>query len=305
MQRSWVAMARRAMTSGARAVSQAVGQSVRRSVAGALKPAAVKRAASAAASAPAGDWIAGVAIGIAGSAGTRRFRLYRPPQLQRGEQLPLLVMLHGCGQDANSFAASTRMNRIALRERFFVLYPEQDRLANVQGCWNWFDTRNGRADREAALIMSAIEQVCLLHPVNRERVAVAGLSAGASMAALLVATYPSKFKAVVMHSGIAPGMAHSSLSALGAMRGSRGTPSLARSACTMAAVSSTPSLGRAPNSVTTRSPGGTAGTAMALGTKTSPVPLAFATWVPPPPPQPVSRKNALATMSKVIRIASS
>lgn len=233
MQRSWVAMARRAMTSGARAVSQAVGQSVRRSVAGALKPAAVKRAASAAASAPAGDWIAGVAIGIAGSAGTRRFRLYRPPQLQRGEQLPLLVMLHGCGQDANSFAASTRMNRIALRERFFVLYPEQDRLANVQGCWNWFDTRNGRADREAALIMSAIEQVCLLHPVNRERVAVAGLSAGASMAALLVATYPSKFKAVVMHSGIAPGMAHSSLSALGAMRGSRGTPPLARSACTM------------------------------------------------------------------------
>jgi poly(3-hydroxybutyrate) depolymerase len=69
-----------------------------------------------------------------------------------GERLPLMVMLHGCGQDAKNFAMSTRMNRIAARERFLVLYPEQDRLANAQGCWNWFDTTSGRAYGEAALI---------------------------------------------------------------------------------------------------------------------------------------------------------
>ena len=80
-----------------------------------------------------------------------------------GERLPLMVMLHGCGQDAKSFATSTRMNRIAARERFLVLYPEQDRLANAQGCWNWFDTKSGRAYGEAALIMKAIDQVCLLY----------------------------------------------------------------------------------------------------------------------------------------------
>ncbi len=163
-----------------------------------------------------GDWIAGIAMG---AAGMRRYRLYRPPDVRFGERLPLMVMLHGCGQDANGFAQSTRMNRIAARERFLVLYPEQDRLANAQGCWNWFDTRAGRAAAEAQLIMNAVEQACLLYAVDRERIAVAGLSAGASMAAVLVTRHPDRFKAVVMHSGIPPGSAHSGLSALAAMHG--------------------------------------------------------------------------------------
>ena len=161
-----------------------------------------------------------------GASGVRRYRVYRPPGIVFGERLPLMVMLHGCGQDANRFALSTRMNQLAARERFLVLYPEQDRLANAQGCWNWFDTGNGCAYAEAALIMNAIDQACLLHLGDRSRVAVAGLSAGASMAALLVARYPERFRAVVMHSGIAPGTAHSSLTALGAMHGRRDTPPL-------------------------------------------------------------------------------
>lgn len=167
-----------------------------------------------------GDWLAGM---VMGSAGARRYRLYRPPGLQIRERVPLVVMLHGCGQDAKSFATSTRMNRIAARERFLVLYPEQDRLANAQGCWNWYDTDTGRAYGEAGLIMEAIDQVCRLYPADRARVAVAGLSAGASMAALLAIRHPDRFRAVVMHSGIPPGAAHSTLSAIGAMRG-RHTP---------------------------------------------------------------------------------
>jgi poly(hydroxyalkanoate) depolymerase family esterase len=132
----------------------------------------------------AGTWTLGVAVGPHGA---RRFRLYRPPHAKPHENMPLLVMLHGCGQDANAFATSTRMNKVALRERFVVLYPEQDRMANAHGCWNWFDTASGRAQSEAALIMNAIDQVCLLHPVDQGRVAIAGLSAGASMADVVVA----------------------------------------------------------------------------------------------------------------------
>ncbi|HSV35264.1 MAG TPA: PHB depolymerase family esterase [Ramlibacter sp.] len=165
-----------------------------------------------------GDWLAGMAIGPAGA---RRYRLFRPPGVPLGERLPMMVMLHGCGQDARSFAESTRMNRIAARERFVVLYPEQDRLANAQGCWNWFDTRSGRAHGEADLIMRAIDQACLLYGVDRTRIAVAGLSAGASMAALLATCHPGRFRAVMMHSGIPPGTAHSTLSAVGAMHGLR------------------------------------------------------------------------------------
>lgn len=165
-----------------------------------------------------GDWLPGLATA---PGGMRRFRLFRPPGAHFGERLPLLVMLHGCGQDARSFAAVTRMNRLAARERFLVLYPEQDRLANPQGCWNWFDTRSGRAGREAALILAAIDQVCLLHPADRQRVALVGLSAGASMAALLAIRHPERFRAVVMHSGLPPGAADSRIGALKAMQGQR------------------------------------------------------------------------------------
>lgn len=165
-----------------------------------------------------GDWLGGMALGPGGA---RRYHLYRPPDLKGGERLPLLVMLHGCGQDAAGFAQSTRMNALARRERFMVLYPEQDRLASTQRCWNWYEIRNGRAHTEVALILAAIDQVCLLQPVDRVRVALAGLSAGASMAALVASRHPARFKAVVMHSGIAPGAADSTATALAAMRGHR------------------------------------------------------------------------------------
>lgn len=213
--RSMAAITRSSVVVGKRAVGQAVKASIDRH-----RPPQGD-----------GDWIAGVAIGLKGA---RRFRLYRPPDVKSDERLPLLVMLHGCGQDARSFAVSTRMNKVAAREHFLVLYPEQDRLANAQGCWNWFDTAGGRAYGEAALIMKAIDQVCLMYPVDPARIAVAGLSAGASMAALLVTRHPERFKAVVMHSGVPPGTAHSSMSALGAMHGRRATKPLAASPLSMA-----------------------------------------------------------------------
>jgi len=166
----------------------------------------------------AGEWISGVAIG---PAGVRRYHLFKPPGVLSSERLPLLVMLHGCGQDANTFALSTRMNKIASRERFFVLYPEQDRRANPHGCWNWYGTRSRGAYSEAATLMLAIDQVCLLYRVDQGSIAIAGLSAGASMGALLVTRYPGRFKAIVMHSGIPPGTAHSPVSAVGAMLGRR------------------------------------------------------------------------------------
>ena len=198
----------------------------------ALRLTAARSGVSASDRQAAGGWSAGVALGPAGA---RRYTLYRPPGLQAGERVPMIVMLHGCRQDAKAFAASTRMNQIAARERFVVLYPEQDRLANPQGCWNWFDTKSGRAHGEAALVMAAVEQACLLYPVDRQRIAIAGMSAGASMAALLVTRYPDHFKAVVMHSGIPPGTADSALTALRAMHGRRATSPLQVTPLTMLA----------------------------------------------------------------------
>lgn len=192
--------------------SQRVAGQVQRATAKRLKPPPGK-----------GDWLGGMAIGPGGA---RRYHLFRPADLhlQPGEKLPLMVMLHGCGQTGRDFAASTRMNALAARQRFLVLYPEQDRLAHPQGCWNWYERRSGKADAEAATLMAAVDQACMLYPVDRERVALAGLSAGASMAALLATRYPQRFRAVVMHSGVAPGAAKSSATALGAMRGQNVPP---------------------------------------------------------------------------------
>lgn len=164
----------------------------------------------------AGDLSSGVFISTAGA---RRYCLFKPHGVRATERLPLLVMLHGCAQDAAALASSTRMDRIAASKRFLILYAEQDRLANAQLCWNWYGTRSGRAVREADSIAATIAHLCATQPIDPGRIAVAGLSAGASMAALLAIRFPERFRAVVMHSGIAPGVAHSASSALKAMRG--------------------------------------------------------------------------------------
>jgi len=202
----------RALTKATLSNSKRIAGQVQRATAKRLKPPPGR-----------GDWLSGVAVGPGGARG---YHLFRPAglELKLGERLPLMVMLHGCGQTGRDFAASTRMNALAVRQRFLVLYPEQDRIAHPQGCWNWYERRSGKADAEAATLMAAIDQACLLYPVDRDRVALAGLSAGASMAALLATRYPNRFRAVVMHSGVAPGAAKSPATALGAMRGEHVPP---------------------------------------------------------------------------------
>lgn len=166
------------------------------------------------------EWLSGVAPGPAGA---RRYHLFIPAglALQPGEKRPLLIMLHGCGQTGRELATVSRMNRLAARERFLVLYPEQERMANAHRCWNWFERRSGKADAEAATLLAAIDQLARRQPIDLSRVAVAGLSAGATMAAWMAARYPERFCAVALHSGAAPGTAESAATAMAAMRGRR------------------------------------------------------------------------------------
>ena len=158
---------------------------------------------------------------LTGAANGREYQLYLPPDLKKSERLPLIVMLHGCAQNAHAMAVCSQMNRLAARERFVVLYPQQNQFSNAQRCWNWFDTRSGRAQRESDAILAAINLTCVNQPVDPKRIVLAGFSAGAGMAALLATRHPERLLAVVMHSGVAPGVAHSVTTALSAMRGRR------------------------------------------------------------------------------------
>jgi poly(hydroxyalkanoate) depolymerase family esterase len=169
----------------------------------------------AAAGAPAG-WVSRLAVA---AGGTRRFLVYVPAGVRSEERLPLVLMLHGCGQDAQGFARLTRMSRVAARERFIVACAEQDRFSHGQRCWHWYSIRSRRAFTEAGILLAAVEQTCLLHPADPGRVALVGLSAGAGMAAVLAVRYAARFRALVMHSGVPPGMADTTATAIRAMRG--------------------------------------------------------------------------------------
>jgi len=133
--------------------------------------------------------------------------------------MPLIVMLHGCGQDAADFAAGTGMNALAEEQGCLVLYPEQSGSAHSNRCWNWYDrAHHRRGEGEPALIAGLTRRIMAEHAVDPGRVAVAGLSAGGAMAVILGRTYPDLFSAVGCHSGLAHGSAGSDAGALLAMR---------------------------------------------------------------------------------------
>lgn len=159
-----------------------------------------------------------------GAAGSQSYKLYVPASLPAGEARPLLVMLHGCTQDADDFAAGTRMNALAEEARCFVLYPVQAQGANLSKCWNWFRAEDQQRDQgEPALLAGLTRWILATYPVDARRVYVAGLSAGGAMAAILGTTHPDLYAAIGVHSGLAPGSAHDLLSAFTAMQG-KGTP---------------------------------------------------------------------------------
>jgi poly(hydroxyalkanoate) depolymerase family esterase len=157
-----------------------------------------------------------------------RFVVHVPPGADRETAVPLVCMLHGCTQDAAGFAAATRMNEAADRHGFVVVYPEQDRGQNPQGCWNWFlPEHQARGAGEPAAIVAVVRHVMdttSAATIDRRRVFVAGLSAGGAMAMVLAATYPDLFAAVGVHSGLAYRSAGNVATAFGAMSRGGGGP---------------------------------------------------------------------------------
>lgn len=185
----------------------------------------------------AGQFIAGV---HAEGAASLEYKLYVPPGCH-GKALPLVVMLHGCTQNPDDFAAGTRMNDFALERGFFVLYPAQAQKANTSRCWNWFKHNHQRRGKgEPAVLASMTREVMKRHDIDARRVYVAGLSAGGAMAAILGEAYPDLYAAVGVHSGLPPGCATDVPSAFAAMK--NGAPTRSSNAQTAQTTQTPPTI---------------------------------------------------------------
>ncbi|WP_338469709.1 PHB depolymerase family esterase [Niallia sp. XMNu-256] len=147
------------------------------------------------------------------------YKLYVPRNFIKEKDLPLIVMLHGCKQDTDQFAEETKMNSLAEKEGFILLYPQMDRLynyplddprkVNVEGCWNWFLDSNQH--RGKGLPKSIVDMIYHAEKILKNdyhiqiiwnKVFAAGLSAGGAMACILGVTYPDIFSGIAIVAGL-------------------------------------------------------------------------------------------------------
>jgi poly(hydroxyalkanoate) depolymerase family esterase len=152
------------------------------------------------------------------AAGTREYKLYIPGSIT-SKSMPLLVMLHGCTQNPDDFAAGTQMNALAEEKQCMVAYPAQAKSVNPSRCWNWFNALDQKRDQgEPSIIAGIALQISAEYPINPGQIYVAGLSAGGAMAVIVGTLYPEVFTAVGVHSGLPFAAARDLPSALLAMR---------------------------------------------------------------------------------------
>jgi poly(hydroxyalkanoate) depolymerase family esterase len=162
-------------------------------------------------------------VGFGSNPGDVRMFAYVPERLSRSPAL--VVALHACTQSAAVYDRGSGWSTLADAHGFVVVYPEQQRSNNPQGCFSWFlpgDT--ARDGGEALSIRQMVDDAIRKWGIGRRRVFVTGLSAGGAMASTMLATYPDIFSGGAIIAGLPYGCATTVEEAFGAMLGKRTRP---------------------------------------------------------------------------------
>lgn len=155
--------------------------------------------------------------------GNLRALTYVPEGLEPGA--PLVVVLHGCTQNAADYDRGSGWSRLADRHRFALLFPEQQRENNAHFCFNWFmvgDSQRGMG--EPASIAAMVAAMREAHGIDRDRIFITGLSAGGAMASVMLATYPELFAGGAIIAGLPYGCASDVREAFDCMGGRARAP---------------------------------------------------------------------------------
>lgn len=133
---------------------------------------------------------------------------------------PVVIAMHGCSQTANIYAQQTGWNKLADMHKFYVVYPEQISANNSTNCFNWFEaTDQSKSQGEALSVKEMVDYMITNYSIDSAAIFVTGLSAGAGMSAVMLATYPEIFDKGAIMAGVPYKAATSSLFALSAMNG--------------------------------------------------------------------------------------
>ncbi|HEY0640445.1 MAG TPA: PHB depolymerase family esterase [Pseudonocardiaceae bacterium] len=128
--------------------------------------------------------------GFGSNPGNLQMFRYVPDGLPGGR--PLVVVLHGCTQNAAGYGTNSGWTRLADAHGFALVLPQQRSGNNSNSCFNWFETADTtRGQGETLSVRQMVDR--MRADVGSTATYVTGLSAGGAMTAVLLATYPEVF----------------------------------------------------------------------------------------------------------------